>query len=258
MRRVSIDVTARNIQLFLGIVALLTLSFALAGCGGTSSAASTPPPTQPTQPTYPSVPPVPITWSPSTSPLPAPPAQVPPPTPSTDFPLTVSNPTAGVSLTSPINVVATATPKNPIFFMRVYVDQLAVYFTFDNSIDTQIFIAPGQHTIEVMAEDNQGYISATPITVTVTTQAAQTTISNIQSMPGWQSCSATFPPRIRTRGTDLRRRLGHRRLDDDSESIIALHRRPVGPLHPGRNPALLQHAVLQSRGRRRQRQPFHL
>jgi hypothetical protein len=192
MRRVIVTIgSARNAQLFLGIFALLALSAALAGCGGSS--ASTPAPAQPTQPAYPFVPPVAITWSPQTSPLPAPPAQVPPPTPSDDFPLTVSNPTAGVSLTSPINVVATAAPKNPIFFMRVYVDQLAVYFTFTNSIDTQIFLAPGQHTIEVMAEDNQGYISATPITVTVTTQA-QTTISNIQSLPGWQSCSATFPP----------------------------------------------------------------
>ena len=192
MRRVIVTIgSARNAQLFLGIFALLALSAALAGCGGSS--APTPAPAQPTQPAYPFVPPVAITWSPQTSPLPAPPAQVPPPTPSDDFPLTVSNPTAGVSLTSPINVVATAAPKNPIFFMRVYVDQLAVYFTFTNSIDTQIFLAPGQHTIEVMAEDNQGYISATPITVTVTTQA-QTTISNIQSLPGWQSCSATFPP----------------------------------------------------------------
>jgi hypothetical protein len=193
MRRVIVTIgSARNAQLFFGIFVLLALSAALAGCGG-SSAASTPAPPQPTQPAYPFVPPVAITWSPQTSPLPAPPAQVPPPTPSDDFPLTVSNPTAGVSLTSPINVVATAAPKNPIFFMRVYVDQLAVYFTFTNSIDTQIFLAPGQHTIEVMAEDNQGYISATPVNVTVTTQA-QTTISNIQSLPGWQSCSATFPP----------------------------------------------------------------
>jgi hypothetical protein len=193
MRRVIVTIgSARNAQLFFGIFALLALSAALAGCGG-SSAASTPAPPQPTQPAYPFVPPVAITWSPQTSPLPAPPAQVPPPTPSDDFPLTVSNPTAGVSLTSPIHVVATAAPKNPVFFMRVYVDQLAVYFTFTNSIDTQIFLAPGQHTIEVMAEDNQGYISATPVNVTVTTQA-QTTISNIQSLPGWQSCSATFPP----------------------------------------------------------------
>jgi len=76
--------------------------------------------------------------------------------------------------------------------MRVYVDQLAVYFAFTSSINTQIFVAPGQHTLEVMAEDNQGYISATILNITVTTQS-QTTISSIQAMPGWQSCSATFP-----------------------------------------------------------------
>ena len=76
--------------------------------------------------------------------------------------------------------------------MRVYVDQLAVYFTFTNSINTQIFVAPGQHKLEVMAEDNQGYISATILNINVTSQS-QTTISNIESMPGWQSCSALFP-----------------------------------------------------------------
>ena len=97
-----------------------------------------------------------------------------------------------MSATSPLHVVAAATPTNPIFFMRVYVDQLAVYFTFTSSIDTQIFTAPGAHTLEVMAEDNKGYVSATLINVTVTTQS-QTTISAIQAMPGWQSCSATFP-----------------------------------------------------------------
>jgi hypothetical protein len=92
-----------------------------------------------------------------------------------------------------MNVVASATPQNPIFFMRVYVDQLAVYFTFTNSINTQIFVAPGQHTVEVMAEDNQGYISATIVNVTVTSQQQQTTISDIQTLPGWQSCAADFP-----------------------------------------------------------------
>jgi hypothetical protein len=91
-----------------------------------------------------------------------------------------------------MHVIASATPTNPIFFMRVYVDQLAVYFTFTNSIDTQIFVASGKHTVEVMAEDNQGYISATILNVTVTSQA-KTTISGIQNMPGWQSCAADFP-----------------------------------------------------------------
>ncbi len=93
-----------------------------------------------------------------------------------------------------MHVAATATPQNPIFFMRVYVDQLAVYFTFTGAIDTQIFVAPGPHTIEVMAEDNNGYISSTILNVTVSSQAQQTTISGIQNMTGWQSCAADFPP----------------------------------------------------------------
>lgn len=174
--------------LFAGtIAAAVALS---SGCGTSSKMAA--PPSTPSQPSYPSTPPVPITWSPQSSPLPAPPAQVPPPAGSNDFPLTISNPTDGSSVTSPVSVQATATPKNPIFFMRVYIDQLAVYFTFTNSINTQIFVGPGQHKLEVMAEDNQGFISATILNITVGSQAA-TTISSIQAMPGWQSCSALFP-----------------------------------------------------------------
>jgi hypothetical protein len=168
---------------------LLIAAIATLSACGTSNKNNTP---APAQPNYPSTPPVPITWSPQTSPLPAPPAQVPPPTGSNDFPLTISNPVDGQTVTSPFNVTASATPKNPIFFMRVYVDQLAVYFTFTNSIDTQLFVAPGSHTLEVMAEDNQGYISATILNITVSSQS-QATISAIQTLPGWQSCSATFP-----------------------------------------------------------------
>jgi hypothetical protein len=174
--------------LLVGVAAILT------GCGTNSKQATDPNQPPPTQPSYPSTPPVPITWSPSSSPLPAPPAQVPPPGGSDDFPLTVSSPANSSTVTSPMNVVASAQPKNPIFFMRVYVDQLAVYFTFNNSINTQIFAAPGQHTITVMAEDNQGYISAIPLTVTVSLQAAQNVISSVQDLPGWQSCGGLFPP----------------------------------------------------------------
>jgi len=78
--------------------------------------------------------------------------------------------------------------------MRVYVDQLAVYFTFTNSINTLIFAAPGQHTLEVMAEDKQGYVSATILNITVTSQASTYTVGGIQNLPGWQSCAAHFPP----------------------------------------------------------------
>jgi hypothetical protein len=181
--------TGATILRLQALICLGILISAASTCGTTKKDTS---PAAPSQPGYPSTPPVPITWSPSSSPLPAPPAQVPPPPGSNDFPLSVSSPTDGATVTSPVTMVASATPQSPIFFMRVYVDQLAVYFTFTSSINTQLFIAPGQHKLEVMAEDTKGYISATILNITVTSQS-QTTISNIQSMPGWQSCSALFP-----------------------------------------------------------------
>lgn len=193
------DVTSQQYQLF---VLMIAIGFALAsGACGTSNmqttAGSNPPPSQPS---YPSTPPVPIDWAPNTSPYPAPPACSPStstctptdPKGSNDFPLTVTSPTDGGTVSSPTTVVASAAPTNPIFFMRVYVDQLAVYFTFTKMINTQLFITPGQHTLEIIAEDNKGYTSATILKVMVTSQA-QTTISSIQNMPGWQSCGALFP-----------------------------------------------------------------
>ena len=182
----------------LGMIGLLLPLALLAACGTSKSNPTPTPP--PTTPQYPQTPPLPITWTPA-SPLPAPPACqpvtsscAPPdyPAGSDDFPLTVSSPSTGATVTSPATVVASASPTNPIFFMRVYVDQLAVYFTFDNSINTQIFMAPGKHTMEIFAEDNQGFSSAAILTVTVSSQP-QTTITSIQDLSGWQQCSAKFP-----------------------------------------------------------------
>ena len=194
-----------NVLSLCGTVFLILLGLGVVSCGGSSNMTTAPTPTPtptasptpaPPQPSYPSTPPVPIIWSPSTSNLPAPTAQDPATSDwgagSNDFPLTVTSPTAAASVTSPMNVVASATPTNPIFFMRVYVDNVSVYYTSSNSINTQIFAAPGRHTVLVMAEDSSGDVSAIPISVTVTSQS-QTVIGSIQNTAGWQSCSAVFP-----------------------------------------------------------------
>jgi len=175
----------------------------LTGCGSGNGKS----PNAPPQPNLPSVPPVPIDWSPSTSPLPAPAANttVPPLNGSNDFPLSVSSPLTNTTVESPVNVVATANQQNPIFFMRVYdvnssdpQNSISDYFTFDSSISAQIFLSNGPHTLIVMAEDRQGYVSATPLQITVSGQATstggKTTISDIQAMPGWQWCGGLFPP----------------------------------------------------------------
>ncbi len=212
MRAVLADDRVPSIR----VVPLFLLSLVLAGCSATSHMTTTPAPTPtptptPAQPSYPSTPPEAITWAASTSKLPAPTAEDPANsswgTGSNDFPLTVSSPTAGASVTSPFNVVASAAPTNPIFFMRVYVDNVSVYYTSSNSINTQIFAAPGRHTVLVMAEElncaalpcSSGLISATPMSVTVTSQA-QTAISSIQNATGWQSCSAVFPAGVQRAG----------------------------------------------------------
>src|SRR6266568_2073242 len=130
------SVATHKLVVKISTFSLLVVASLFTGCGSSKNTS-----TAPAQPTLPFAPAVPITWTPGTSSLPAPPAQVPPPAGSNDFPLTISSPTEGDTLTSPANVVASASPKNPIFFMRIYVDQLAVYFTFTNSINTQIFIA---------------------------------------------------------------------------------------------------------------------
>jgi len=77
--------------------------------------------------------------------------------------------------------------------MRVYVDGNAVFFTFNSSMDAQIWMSPGAHTLEITAVDKTGQNSATVIPVTVTGQGTAT-VSQIQNMPGWEDCSAVFPP----------------------------------------------------------------
>ena len=63
---------------FCGISLLILFSLSFVACSATSSMTTAPTsPTAPTQPSYPSTPPVSITWSPTSSLLPAPTAQDP-------------------------------------------------------------------------------------------------------------------------------------------------------------------------------------
>ncbi|MBV8207973.1 MAG: hypothetical protein JO041_14390 [Acidobacteria bacterium] len=186
------------------------MAVALAGCGGGGQAGTqstqTPAPSQPAPPSSSPAPgpapapslqpcsPVQVTWTPA-SVFAGPAAPAPPTSDCAAFPLTVSSPAGSgtLSLASPAHVVANAQPSNPILDMRVYVDGEAVFFTFNPAIDAQIWMAPGAHTMEVTAVDKKGANSATLLQVNVTGQGTAT-ISQIQNLPGWQSCSAVFPP----------------------------------------------------------------
>jgi hypothetical protein len=118
-----------------------------------------------------------------------PPAVEPPPQALCGFPLTIS-PEEGATVNSPANVIAKASPPDQLYWMRVYVDGLAVYYSFSTDINQFIWMPPGPHTVEVAAEDVSGYIATATTHVTVGNLLPG--VSNIQNLTGWQSCSAVY------------------------------------------------------------------
>jgi hypothetical protein len=119
-----------------------------------------------------------------------PPAQEPPPAALCGFPLTISSPGTGANVSSPVPLVATATPPDPIYTVRVYVDGLAILYTPNTTVNQLIWMANGQHTVEVVAEDTAGYIATTSIQLNVTGQDPGAL--NIQDQTSWVNCSAVI------------------------------------------------------------------
>ena len=119
-----------------------------------------------------------------------PPAVEPPPAAVCGFPLTISNLTNGASVTSPVNIVATATPYDPLYWLRIYVDGQAVMYSPNENINQYIWVPDGAHTLEIVGEDTSGYIATSTLQLNVTAQTQG--IANIQNLPVWTSCSAVI------------------------------------------------------------------
>lgn len=131
------------------------------------------------------------------APQPFPPAPpVPPPQPGSNTygSVCVSNPTDGASVTSPMTMTAVADLKQAsIEYMRVYIDGVADYFTFYNQFTALFWMPTGQHTIEVIATDANGNQVSTSLKVNVTGTGSRT-VNSLQKIPGWEPCSAYYPP----------------------------------------------------------------
>jgi len=111
--------------------------------------------------------------------------------------VTVSSPSAGSTTGSPVHFVASASSSKPITAMRIYVDSASVYNNSAASLDTQIAMSSGQHSVIVKAWDSSGAIFQQAFSLTVgagstpTPSAPAGTIvkSNIDQMTGWQDCT---------------------------------------------------------------------
>ena len=126
--------------------------------------------------------------------------------------VTVSSPTAGSTSGSPVHFVASATSSHPITAIRIYVDNASVFLTTASKLDTSVAMSAGTHSVVVQAWDSTGAFFKTPLTIKVGSTTAPpptptptptptpvpglpappstaTTVSNIDQMPGWASCT---------------------------------------------------------------------
>lgn len=189
--------TRMRISVFAVVPVLVAL--VVTGCGGTSSmtAAPTPTPT-PNPPPSSNCPAVTLAESvgPTTGVAPLPPiAPTPPPTPGTTSAgsVCVSAPADGATVSSPVHVQAAASLTNPIYDIRVFVDGQAQYFDWYNTVDAFLWLAPGSHSIEVLATDTSGNDASTSFSLNVTS-AQSAAVTDIQTLPLWDGCSSKFPP----------------------------------------------------------------
>ncbi len=121
--------------------------------------------------------------------------------------VTFSSPSNGATVGSPFNVAAGATPSGsaPIASMILYVDGNQQYLTYSANLNTSVSVGGGSHTLTIHSWDNNGQMYAATETInvsggggTTTTSSASTgstavtagsTIYDIQSMGGWDSCT---------------------------------------------------------------------
>lgn len=109
----------------------------------------------------------------------------------------VSSPANNASVSSPFQVVATASAPRPIVAMTAYLDSNIAATTNSASMNASISAGSGSHSLVVQAWDNIGTVYKQALTVSVGSGGGGPTPpppganvkSEIQNMSGWQSCT---------------------------------------------------------------------
>src|SRR5262245_58984793 len=95
--------------------------------------------------------------------------------------ITVSSPQNGSTVPTSVHVVATASSDTgrPITAMRIYVDNVSVFLTYSNSIDTFLSLPAGGHFVVVQSWDSSGFVTKAPLNITVSAQTNAKVFANI-------------------------------------------------------------------------------
>lgn len=94
--------------------------------------------------------------------------------------VTVSSPTNGSTVGSPVHVVASASSTHPITAMRIYVDNVSVFVTSSGNIDTSVAMSAAKHNVVVQAWDSSGAVFKTAVSITV---SGSTPVSGLPAPP---------------------------------------------------------------------------
>ena len=114
--------------------------------------------------------------------------------------VTVSSPTSGSTVGSPVAFTASATSSHPVTFMRIYVDNVSVYGIAAASLKTSVSMAAGAHNVTVQAWDSVGLIQKKSFALNATVAtgpvipANALVYSQIENMSSWQSCDTCAGP----------------------------------------------------------------
>jgi hypothetical protein len=92
--------------------------------------------------------------------------------------VTISSPAPGVASASPVHFVASASSSAPITAMRIYVDNVSVFLTSANNLNTSIPLAAGVHNVVIQAWDSAGAILKAPETITVGNNGGAVSVSS--------------------------------------------------------------------------------
>lgn len=111
--------------------------------------------------------------------------------------VTISSPTNGSTVGSPVHFIASATGTYPISSMIIYVDNVQKYLVYAASLNTYVSLATGKHAVIIKSWDSHGTIYqasesisvGSSTTTTTTSTSGATNFYNIEQMAGWGSCS---------------------------------------------------------------------
>jgi hypothetical protein len=103
--------------------------------------------------------------------------------------VTLTTPTPNASVGAPAKIVASAYSPSHVNSMAILVDNTRVFFHWGDTVTAYLWMSTGYHTIQVQGTDDANLTGTQ--SVRVYAYSSLGSLGNIDSMTGWQNCTAS-------------------------------------------------------------------